>query len=287
MQSQTPATAITCSICSVVLHGPYCHRCGHPGAAEPVNAFSRLINIMAELREKCPWDKKQTVETLRPLTIEETYELADAIATKNWNGICEELGDLLLHIVFYVRIASEQHQFDMQTMINGICDKLIARHPHIYGDMVLDDEEAVSRNWEKIKLKTGKKSVLEGVPTSLPAMIKAVRLQEKASKVGFDWNDIREVWEKVEEELAELQASRDAKDQEAIMQEMGDVFFAMINYARYLAVDPELALERTNAKFIHRFRYIERQAAAKGLHFHELNNEEMNRFWEDSKKDNP
>lgn len=287
MQSQTPATAKTCSICSVVLHGPYCHRCGHPGAAEPVNAFSRLINIMAELREKCPWDKKQTVETLRPLTIEETYELADAIATKNWNGICEELGDLLLHIVFYVRIASEQQQFDMQTMINGICDKLIARHPHIYGDVVLDDEEAVSRNWEKIKLKTGKKSVLEGVPTSLPAMIKAVRLQEKASKVGFDWNDIREVWEKVEEELAELQASRDAKDQEAIMQEMGDVFFAMINYARYLAVDPELALERTNAKFIHRFRYIERQAAAKGLHFHELNNEEMNRFWEDSKKGNP
>jgi XTP/dITP diphosphohydrolase len=245
------------------------------------------MNIMSELREKCPWDKKQTIETLRPLTIEETYELADAIATENWNGICEELGDLLLHLVFYVRIASEQHQFDMQTMINGICDKLIARHPHIYGDMVLKDEEAVSRNWEKIKLKTGKKSVLEGVPTSLPAMIKAVRLQEKASKVGFDWNDIREVWQKVEEELAELQASMEARDQQAIEKEMGDVFFAMINYARYLAVDPELALERTNSKFIHRFRYIERQAALQGFHFHDLNNEEMNRFWEESKRDNP
>jgi XTP/dITP diphosphohydrolase len=277
----------SCENCAIPLVGPYCHRCGKPHVETPGYHFERLLGIMDELREKCPWDRKQTIESLRPLTIEETYELADEIMKKNWNGICEELGDLLLHIVFYVRIASEQHQFDIKSMINGICDKLVTRHPHIYGDLVLEDDESVSRNWEKIKLKSGKKSVLEGVPNGLPAMIKAVRLQEKASKVGFDWEHIEHVWAKVEEEIRELKSSISNSDALGIQKEMGDVFFAMINYARFLDVDPDFALEKTNQKFISRFCYIERQAAANQLQIHDLTPQEMNEYWEDSKKENP
>ena len=217
------------------------------------NQFLRLIEIMDELREKCPWDKKQTIATLRNLTIEETYELADAISDNDWKGIKEELGDLLLHIVFYAKIGSEKNSFDLKDVIEGVCEKLITRHPHIYGDVKVENEEQVKQNWEKIKLKEGKKSVLSGVPKSLPSMVKAIRLQEKSKQVGFEWDNTEQVWEKVEEEIAELKEAVKSGEIENIEDEMGDVFFSLVNFARYLQVDAEQALERTNRKFIKRF----------------------------------
>ena len=216
------------------------------------DAFLRLIKIMDELREQCPWDRKQTIHTLRSLTIEETYELADAITESDWRGIKEELGDLLLHIVFYAKIGKEQQQFTMEEVINDVCNKLIARHPHIYGDVKVENEEDVKRNWEKLKLKEGKKSVLSGVPASLPATVKAIRLQEKAKQMGFEWDAKEQVWNKVEEEIAELNEAITAGDQDKMEDEFGDVVFSLINYARFLRIDAENALERTNKKFISR-----------------------------------
>src|SRR3954469_10904194 len=222
--------------------------------------FLRLVEIMDELREKCPWDRKQTIETLRQMTIEETYELADAITEKDWKGIREELGDILLHILFYSRIAREQQQFTLEEVIQGISEKLIARHPHIYGDVKVNDEEDVKRNWEKLKLKEGKKSVLSGVPVSLPATIKALRLQEKARQVGFEWENKEQVWQKVEEETNELHAAVAKGEKDKIEDEFGDLVFSLINYARFLRIDPENALERTNKKFIERFTKMENEA---------------------------
>src|SRR6187431_1451873 len=221
-------------------------------------SFLRLVSIMDELREKCPWDRKQTIQTLRHMTIEETYELTDAITEEDWNGIREELGDLLLHIVFYSKIGIEQNKFTLEEVINGISEKLIARHPHIYGDVKVNDEEDVKRNWEKLKLKEGKKSILSGVPKSLPAVVKAMRLQEKAKQVGFEWENADQVWEKVKEETNELkeavadhQAGKGSEHK--VEEEFGDLIFSLINYARFLQIDPENALERTNKKFISRF----------------------------------
>ena len=230
-------------------------------------SFQRLVGIMDELREKCPWDRKQTIQTLRPLTIEEMYELADAITNEDWKGIKEELGDLLLHIVFYARIGREQGQFTLEEVINGICDKLISRHPHIYGDpadegrlVEVKNEEDVKRNWEKLKLKEGKKSVLGGVPLSLPATVKATRLQEKAAKVGFEWEETAQVWDKVKEEMAELQEAVALGNQARIEEEFGDLAFSLVNYARFLHIDAENSLERTNRKFIGRFTRMEEEA---------------------------
>jgi len=249
-------------------------------------AFTRLLTIMDDLREKCPWDRKQTIQSLRQLTIEETYELADAITGEDWKGIREELGDLLLHIVFYGKIAAEQERFTMEEMINGICDKLVARHPHIYGDVEVKDEEDVKRNWEKLKLKEGKKSVLGGVPQSLPAMVKAMRLQEKAKQVGFEWDHKEQVWDKVEEEMRELkevvarvEAGGNADDRQQMEDELGDVFFSLVNYARFLQVDAENALERTNKKFIYRFTRMEEQALADGKDLHAMSLKEMDAIW--------
>lgn len=258
-------------------------------------AFLRLVTIMNDLREKCPWDKKQTIQTLRQLTIEETYELAEAITETDWKGIREELGDLLLHIVFYAKIGSEQKQFELEEVINGICEKLIARHPHIYGDVEVKDEEDVKRNWEKLKLKEGKTSVIGGVPKSLPAMVKAMRLQEKARQVGFEWNNKEQVWEKVEEEMGELQMAvitRDAaaggcdneKLQTDIEEELGDVLFSLINYARFLQVDAENALERTNKKFSHRFTQMEQKALQSGKNLNEMTLLEMDAIWNSIKQ---
>src|SRR3982751_1351336 len=238
-------------------------------------AFLRLVQVMDDLREKCPWDKKQTIHTLRQLTIEETYELADAITGSDWKGIKEELGDLLLHIVFYAKIGTEQNQFTLDEVINGVCEKLIVRHPHIYGDVVVNNEEDVKQNWEKIKLKEGKKSVLGGVPASLPSMVKAIRLQEKSKQVGFEWDNTRQVWDKVQEELAELTEAIESKDQNRIEDELGDVFFSLVNFARFLQVDAENALERTNKKFISRFTKMEAEALKDGKHLHDLSLEEM------------
>lgn len=247
--------------------------------------FERLLNIMDELREKCPWDRKQTLETLRHLTIEETYELADAILDNDLEEIKKELGDILLHIVFYAKIGSEQHAFDMADVAEGICEKLIARHPHIYGDVKVADEEEVKQNWEKLKLKEGKTSVLEGVPRSLPAMIKATRIQEKARGVGFDWDDQEQVWAKVNEELNELKAEIDSKAEHAKLEdEFGDVLFSMINYARFLNVDPEMALERTNKKFIKRFQYLEAGAKKAGKELSDMTLAEMDEYWNAAKK---
>ncbi len=247
--------------------------------------FERLLNIMDELREKCPWDKKQTLESLRHLTIEETYELADAILDNDLEEIKKELGDILLHIVFYAKIGSEQHAFDMADVAEGICEKLIARHPHIYGDVKVADEEEVKQNWEKLKLKEGKTSVLEGVPRSLPAMIKATRIQEKARGVGFDWDDQEQVWAKVNEELNELKAEIDSKAEHAKLEdEFGDVLFSMINYARFLNVDPEMALERTNKKFIKRFQYLEAGAKKAGKELSDMTLAEMDEYWNAAKK---
>ena len=249
-------------------------------------AFLRLVSIMDELREKCPWDKKQTIQSLRQMTIEETYELADAITEEDWKGIKEELGDMLLHIVFYAKIGSEQKQFDLDEVINGICEKLISRHPHIYGDpanagqiVEVNDADDVKKNWEKLKLKEGKKSVIEGVPKSLPAMVKAMRLQEKAKQVGFEWDNKEQVWEKVEEEMSELKEAIDSGSQVKTEEEFGDVVFSLINYARFLQVDAENALEKTNKKFIHRFTKMEQQAMQSGKNLTDMTLQEMDAIW--------
>jgi XTP/dITP diphosphohydrolase len=247
-------------------------------------AVDRLLTIMDELREQCPWDKKQTLQSLRHLTIEETYELADAILEDDMQEIPKELGDLLLHIVFYAKIGSENGDFDMASIANGICDKLIQRHPHIYGDVVVADEEEVKRNWEKLKLKEGKKSVLEGVPKSLPAMVKANRIQAKVAGVGFDWEAPHQVWDKVQEELQELQTEVRAENKERMTNELGDVFFSLINYARFLGIDPESALEKTNKKFMARFQYLEQKAQENGASLQDMSLAEMDVFWEQAKK---
>ncbi len=246
--------------------------------------FLRLIAIMDELREKCPWDKKQTIQSLRQMTIEETYELADAITDEDWKGIKEELGDMLLHIVFYAKIGSEEKQFELAEVINGICEKLISRHPHIYGDVKVNDADEVKRNWEKLKLKEGKKSVLGGVPQSLPAMVKAMRLQEKAKQVGFEWENKEQVWEKVDEEIAEMREAIKGGKQEEIAGEFGDVIFSMVNYARFLQIDAENALELTNKKFIYRFTQMEKQAMTIGKDIGQMSLQEMDAIWNSIKQ---
>ena len=246
--------------------------------------FDRLLNIMDELRKKCPWDQKQTMESLTHLTIEETYELVDSILDKDMSEVKGELGDLLLHIVFYSKIASETNDFDINDVINSICDKLIQRHPHVYGNQIIKNEEDVKRNWEKIKLKSGKKSVLQGVPKSLPAMVKATRIQEKVKGVGFDWDNKEQVFEKVKEEFSELHLEIKRTDnQEKIEKEFGDVLFSMINYARFIGVDPETALERTNKKFISRFNYLEQEVKKNKLDLMKMTLEEMDLIWDKSK----
>ena len=246
-------------------------------------AFERLLDIMDELREKCPWDKKQTFESLRTLTIEETYELADSILDNNFNEIKGELGDLMLHIVFYSKIASETNNFDIGDVLNTICDKLINRHPHIYADKAELDEDQVKKNWEKIKLKEGKKSVLEGVPSSLPPLVKAMRIQEKVSGIGFDWDNIDQVFEKVEEELLELKKEIANNDYENIEAEFGDVLFSLVNYARYIKINPENALSRTNKKFIKRFQYLENRSKMIKKSLSEMSLSEMNILWDEAK----
>lgn len=243
-------------------------------------AFLRLVNIMDELREKCPWDKKQTIQTLRHLTIEETYELADAISDSNWQDIREELGDLLLHIVFYAKIGTEQKKFTLPDVIHAVCEKLIRRHPHIYGDVQVSNEEEVKQNWEKLKLQEGKKSVLGGVPRSLPSMVKAIRLQEKSKQVGFEWENAEQVWHKVEEEMGELQEAVKAGKPDQVEEELGDVFFSLVNYARFLQVDAENALERTNKKFMSRFLRMESLAMSENKNLQEMSLEEMDQLWE-------
>ncbi len=252
--------------------------------AELNESFQRLVTIMDELREKCPWDKKQTVQTLRQMTIEETFELADAITESDWKGIKEELGDLLLHIVFYAKIGTEQGQFSLQEVIDGISNKLVSRHPHIYGDVQVKDEEDVKRNWEKLKLKEGKKSVLGGVPRSLPATVKAMRLQEKAKQVGFEWDTKEQVWDKVEEEIGELKQAIELGEKEKVEEEFGDLVFSLVNYARFLQVDAENALERTNKKFIHRFTQMEEQALKQGKDLADMSLEEMDAIWNSIKQ---
>lgn len=246
--------------------------------------FLELVGIMDELREKCPWDRKQTIASLRQMTIEETFELADAITESDWKGIREELGDLLLHIVFYAKIGSEQGRFELADVINGINEKLIARHPHIYGDVKVKDEEDVKRNWEKLKLKEGKNSVLGGVPRSLPAMVKAMRLQEKAKQVGFEWDNKEQVWEKVEEEMAELKEAIHSGEPGKTEEEFGDLVFSLINYARFLRVDAENALELTNKKFIHRFTQMEEQALRQGKSLDNMTLDEMDAIWNSIKR---
>jgi uncharacterized protein YabN with tetrapyrrole methylase and pyrophosphatase domain len=290
-------------------------------SVENENAFGRLVKIMDELREKCPWDKKQTIQSLRQLTIEETYELADAITDNDWKGVKEELGDILLHIVFYAKIGTEQNQFTLEEAINGVCEKLIARHPHIYADVKVNDDDDVKKNWEKLKLKEGKTSVLSGVPKSLPSMVKAMRLQEKAKQVGFEWDTKEQVWEKVEEEIKELQlaignlqlavgpdsyreqlavdkaqvsadeqiVNNDEKQKidklsADVEDELGDVFFSLVNFARFLQVDADNALERTNKKFINRFTRMEAEALKDGKHLHDMSLEEMDGIWNRIKK---
>lgn len=247
-------------------------------------AFERLLDIMDELRQKCPWDQKQTMQSLRHLTIEETYELGDAILDNNLGEVKKELGDLLLHIVFYAKIGSETNDFDLADICNEICDKLVHRHPHIYGDVTVKDEEEVKQNWEKLKLKEGKKSVLEGVPKSLPALVKASRIQDKAKGVGFDWEKPEQVWEKVQEELQEFQDEVKANDPQKMEEEFGDVLFSMINYARFLNINAEDALERTNKKFIKRFQYLESKAAQLGKPLMDMTLAEMDVFWNEAKK---
>ncbi|HET8885336.1 MAG TPA: nucleoside triphosphate pyrophosphohydrolase [Salinimicrobium sp.] len=247
-------------------------------------AFDKLLTIMDELREQCPWDKKQTMLSLRHLTIEEVYELGDAILDGDQDEIKKELGDILLHIVFYSRIGSETNDFDIADVANSICEKLINRHPHIYGDVKVENEEDVKRNWEKLKLKEGKKSVLEGVPNSLPALVKASRIQEKVAGVGFDWEEPQQVFEKVKEELDELQQEINISNKDAIEAEFGDVLFSMVNYARFLDINPENALERTNKKFIQRFKYLEAKAKEHKKDLKDMSLEEMDIFWEEAKK---
>jgi len=251
---------------------------------EQLVAFNRLLDIMDELREKCPWDKKQTLESLRHLTIEETYELADAILENDLQEVKKELGDVLLHIVFYAKIGSEKNAFDIGDVANSISDKLIHRHPHIYGDVVVENEEDVKRNWEQLKLKEGKSSVLEGVPKNLPAIVKASRIQEKVSGVGFDWEKPEQVWEKVQEELTELNEEIKEGNKENTEKEFGDVLFSMINYARFIGVNPENALEKTNKKFINRFQYLEKEAKKEGKEISDMSLTEMDVYWEKSKE---
>ena len=252
--------------------------------ATQLQAFDRLLTIMDELREQCPWDQKQTMETLRPLTIEETYELGDAILDADLNEVKGELGDLLLHIVFYAKIGSETNDFDISDVINGICKKLIHRHPHIYSDVKVKDEAEVKKNWENLKLKEGKSSVLQGVPKSLPALVKASRIQEKVAGVGFDWEHSDQVWDKVEEEIGELKEEILNKNQDAIEDEFGDVLFSLINYARFLNINPENALERTNKKFIKRFQYLEKKAKGLQKSLSEMTLAEMDVYWDEAKK---
>jgi XTP/dITP diphosphohydrolase len=248
--------------------------------------IDRLVKIMDELREKCPWDQKQNIHTLRQQTIEETYELADAITEKDWQGIKEELGDLLLHVIFYSKIGVEENQFSFQEVIDGICEKLIKRHPHIYGNVTVNDEEDVKKNWEQIKLSEGKKSVLSGVPASLPAMVKAMRIQEKAKQVGFEWATKEQVWEKVEEEKLELLEAVQSGKKEQIEEEAGDLFFSVINYVRFLKVDAENALELTNKKFIKRFTEMEKVVERKGMNLSNMTLEQMDEVWNEIKKQN-
>jgi len=250
------------------------------------DAFMRLVKIMDELREGCPWDRRQTIQTLRSLTIEELYELTDAILTENWAGIKEELGDLFLHLLFYARIAREREKFSLDEVLNDISEKLISRHPHIYGDVKVNDEEDVKRNWENLKLKEGKKSVLGGIPVSLPAVVKAIRLQEKSKQVGFEWNDSGEVWEKVEEETLELKEAVDSGDIRHMEEEFGDLMFSLINYARFLHIDAETALERTNRKFIDRFTKMEQTIVLSGKQMTDLSLEELDAIWNAVKKQN-
>ena len=252
--------------------------------AQQLEAFNRLLGIMDELREKCPWDKKQTLESLRHLTIEETYELADAILDNDLEEIKKELGDVLLHIVFYAKIGSEKKAFDIGDVANAISDKLVDRHPHIYSDVVVKDEEEVKQNWEKLKLKEGKTSVLEGVPKSLPAVVKAKRIQDKVAGVGFDWEEPQQVWEKVQEELSELNEEVKNKNTENIESEFGDVLFSMINYARFIGVNPENALEKTNKKFIKRFQFLENAAKKEGKELSDMSLDEMDVHWKKSKE---
>lgn len=247
-------------------------------------AFERLLNIMEDLRAKCPWDKKQTFETLRPLTIEETYELADAILDNDHQEIKGELGDLFLHLVFYSKLGEEAGSFTVTEVLNAICEKLIYRHPHIYSDTKADTEEEVKANWEKLKLKAGKKSVLQGVPKSLPALVKAARIQEKVRGVGFDWDNPDQVWAKVQEEIGELKEVVAEKNQEEIENEFGDVLFSLINYARFIGVNPENALERTNKKFIKRFQWMEEEINSKGKDMTFMDLEELDTYWNQAKK---
>lgn len=258
--------------------------------ADTAGEFMRLVKIMDELREQCPWDKKQTIQSLRPMTIEETYELADAITENDWPQLREELGDLLLHIVFYARIGKEEGQFTLNEVISGICEKLIARHPHIYGDPAKEglrevrSAEDVKQNWEKLKLKEGKRSVLSGLPASLPAMVKAMRIQEKSKQVGFEWEHTGQVWNKVEEEMKELQEAVSGGRLPEMEEEMGDLLFSLVNYCRFIGVDAENALEKTNKKFIYRFQQMEEAAAAQNRFLHDMTLEEMDALWNEIKK---
>ena len=260
-----------------------------PQRMEKLLAFDRLLTIMDELREQCPWDKKQTMDTLRHLTIEETYELSDAILEKDLPEIKKELGDIMLHMVFYSKIASETGDFDVADVLHGICDKLVSRHPHIYGDVIAETEEDVKRNWEQLKLKEGNKSVLGGVPQSLPALVKSMRIQEKARGVGFDWEEKGQVWAKVEEEMGEFKEMFDVETDQAIDKEkaegeFGDLLFSLVNYARFIDINPETALERTNKKFIKRFQYLEEKAKEVNKNLKDMTLAEMDIFWEEAKK---
>lgn len=260
-----------------------------PQRMEKLMAFDRLLTIMDELREQCPWDKKQTMDTLRHLTIEETYELSDAILEKDLPEIKKELGDIMLHLVFYSKIASETGDFDVADVLHAICDKLVSRHPHIYGDVKVENEEDVKRNWEQLKLKEGNKSVLSGVPGSLPALVKSMRIQEKARGVGFDWEEKSQVWAKVEEEMGEFKEMFDVETDQAIDKEkaegeFGDLLFSLVNYARFIDINPETALERTNKKFIKRFQYLEEKAKEANKNLKDMTLAEMDIFWEEAKK---
>lgn len=256
-----------------------------PKRQQKLEAFDRLLTIMDQLRMLCPWDQKQTIESIRHLTIEETFELSDAILEGDLQEVKKELGDIMLHLVFYARMADEQKAFDVADVLNGICDKLINRHPHIYADVKADDEEAVKANWEKIKLKEkGNVSVLGGVPKSLPALIKAMRIQEKARGIGFDWDDKSQVWDKVQEEIEEFKQEEEAGNQEKATEEFGDVLFSLINYARFNGINPEEALEKTNKKFIKRFQYLEEESKKAGRDLASMTSKEMDAYWEKAKR---
>jgi XTP/dITP diphosphohydrolase len=247
-------------------------------------SFAQLVAIMDELREKCPWDKKQTIHSLRQMTLEETYELTSAITENNWPGIKEELGDLLLHIIFYAKIGEEESRFSIEDVINGICEKLVSRHPHVYGTVKVQDDDDVKRNWENLKLKEGKTSVLSGVPKALPALIKAIRLQEKAKQVGFEWENKEQVWKKVEEEIIEMEEAINKNDRQKAEEELGDVLFSLVNFARFLNIDAENALELTNKKFIFRFTKMEQEAAVKNKRLTDMSLGEMDAMWDDIKQ---